>query len=266
MQDNYGREITKMRISVTDRCNLHCKYCKPNKDVKLLPHKEILSLEEIAEVVTVAAGMGIDQVRLTGGEPLMRRGICQLIKKIKKINGITEVSLTTNGILLPKFVKKLVASGLDRINISLDTLDAKKFCAMTRGGNIKAVLKGIDAAIAAGLQPIKLNCVVEVSSQEDDAQTIKNYAEEKGIKARFIRLMRLKDGHFSKIEGGSGGDCKICNRIRLLCDGSIRPCLFSDIEFNVRKLGVKKALEMAVKHKPKMGGSCFERWMYQIGG
>jgi cyclic pyranopterin phosphate synthase len=265
MQDNFGRQITKMRISVTDRCNLHCKYCMPHK-VKWLPHKKILSLEEIAEVATVAATMGIDQIRLTGGEPLLRKNICKLIQALKKINGITEVAMTTNGVLLNKFAKKLFESGLDRINISLDTLDQKKFSEITKGGNIKKVLAGIDAAIDAGLHPIKLNCVIEQSSQEADAQAIKNYATERNIKARFIKLMNLKNGHFSGVEGGNSGNCEICNRIRLLCDGSIKPCLFSDIEFNVRKLGIKQALEMAAKHKPKMGGSCLERWMYEIGG
>jgi cyclic pyranopterin phosphate synthase len=266
MQDNYGREITKMRISVTDRCNLRCKYCMPPEPVKWLPHKKILSLEEIAAIVGVAANMGIDQIRLTGGEPLLRCDICKLITMLKNIAGITEVAMTTNGILLTKFAARLRDSGLDRINISLDTLSPKRFHAITEGGDIQEVLEGIDAAIMAGLSPIKLNCVIEESSQENDAQAIRDYAAQRGIKARFIKLMNLQNGHFTTVEGGDGGNCDICNRMRLLCDGTLKPCLFSDIEFDVRKLGIREALTMAIRQKPKMGGSCLERWMYQIGG
>lgn len=266
MQDNHGRKITTMRISVTDRCNLRCKYCMPAKKITWLPREKVLSLEEIAEVAREAANIGITQIRLTGGEPLLRKGICELVVMLKKINGITEVALTTNGILLNKFVKKLAENGLDRINISLDTLNQKKFCAITQGGKLQDVLCGIDAAINAGIKPIKINCVVEQNSQEKDAQKIKDYAAQKNLKVRFIKKMNLTNGHFAKIEGGSSGNCKTCSRLRLLCDGSIKPCLFSDIEFNVRELGAQKALEMAIKHKPKMGGSCLERSMHEIGG
>jgi len=266
MQDNYARKITTMRISVTDRCNLRCKYCMPAKKIEWLPREKILSLEEIADVVREAAMIGITQIRLTGGEPLLRKNICELIAMLKKITGITEVTLTTNGILLEQFAEKLAQNGLDRINISLDTLNPEKFCAITCGGKLKDVLDGIDAAINAGIKPIKINCVVEENSRETDAQKIKDYAVQKKIKARFIKKMNLTNGHFAKIEGGSSGNCQTCNRIRLLCDGSIKPCLFSDIEFNVRKLSARQALEMAIKHKPKMGGSCLERSMHEIGG
>lgn len=266
MQDNYSREITTIRISVTDRCNLRCKYCMPAKKNKWLSREKILSLEEIADVVREAVKLGITQVRLTGGEPLLRKNLCELIAMLKKIDSITEVSLTTNGILLNKFAAKLAKNGLDRINISLDTLNSKKFYEITGGGKLKNVLDGIDEAINVGIKPIKINCVVAKDSKEKDAQAIKDYAAQKNLKVRFIKKMNLEKGHFAKIEGGSSGNCKTCNRIRLLCNGSIKPCLFSDVEFNVRKFGAQKALREAIKHKPKMGGSCLERSMYEIGG
>lgn len=266
MKDRFGRVITKLRISVTDRCNFRCQYCMSEKSVNWKDKKDILTLEEITDAVRIAASMGITHIRLTGGEPLLRQNLVALIKEIKTIPDIQEIAMTTNGILLPAFAQSLADAGLQRVNISVDTIDPKRFREVTQGGDLKQVFNGIDAAISAGLTPIKINCVVRESSSETEAQGVKAYAERKGIKAQFIRLMNLKTGIFSTVEGGEGGNCKICNRIRLLCDGTVRPCLFSDIGFNVRQYGAKQAFTLALAHKPEMGGSCLQHWMNQIGG
>lgn len=266
MIDQFGREITKLRISVTDRCNLRCQYCAPKEEIKWRKRNEILSLEKIAEVAQVGSELGLTNIRLTGGEPLARKNIVKLVQMLNALPKIEDIAITTNGIFLEQYAKDLVRAGLNRINISLDTLDPEKFYRLTSGGDLAKVLRGIDAAIDAGLKPIKLNCVVQENSNEADAEAIKAFAKEKGIKARFIRLMNLKTGDFSVVEGGEGGDCKICNRIRLLCDGTIRPCLFSDIGFNIKQYGIEKAFELAAANKPKMGGSCLKHWMQQIGG
>src|SRR6056297_366642 len=146
MLDRYNRNITYLRISVTDRCNLRCIYCMPEDGVRLLPKKEILSLEEIAEVVKVGAELGIKKVRLTGGEPLVRKGIVNLVQMLQRIEGIEEISMTTNGILLPKFAEPLKKAGLNRVNISLDSVSPNQYERITRGGNLKLVLEGIRAA------------------------------------------------------------------------------------------------------------------------
>lgn len=266
MIDSFGRNITKLRLSVTDRCNLRCFYCMPKKPIRFLSKEKILSFDEMIEIVKIIAKKGINSIRITGGEPLMRKNICELIYRIANVEGIQDVSMTTNGILLAKYAKALKKAGLHRINVSLDTLNSERFREMTAGGELSEVLNGIEKAIEADLNPIKLNCVVRESSDEEDAKEIKAYAKAKKIKARFIRLMNLKTGDFSVVEGGEGGNCKICNRLRLLCDGTVKSCLFSDIGFNIREWGIEKALTLALENKPEMGGSCLTQWMNSIGG
>ena len=266
MLDKFNRRINYLRISVTDRCNLRCDYCMPQKGVSLLPHKEILSFEEITEIARVAVDMGIDKVRLTGGEPLVRHGIIELVTMLSKIKGIEDLAMTTNGVLLKKYAKDLVASGLDRVNISLDALDARKYWQITRGGNIKEVLQGIEAALTAGLKPIKINCVIERSPDEKNARSVAKFAEDNDLEIRFIRKMELHTGQFWKVYGGDGGNCEQCNRLRLSSNGLIRPCLFSDLVFSTRKLGIKNAIAEAVKAKPKCGQSCRKNEFYKIGG
>jgi cyclic pyranopterin phosphate synthase len=266
MQDRFGRTISYLRVSVTDRCNLRCRYCMPEGGVALLGHDEILSLEEIYEVVSAAAAMGVTKVRLTGGEPLVRRGIVDLVKLIAGIDGVQDFGLTTNGILLADYADELAAAGLGRINVSIDTLSPLRFKDMTRGGDIDKVFAGIDAAEKAGLLPIKLNCVVGEFSNEEDTAAVKAFGVERGFDVRTIRMMDFKSGSFSVVEGGSGGDCENCNRLRLSSDGHIRPCLFSDKSFSVRKLGADKALREAIKEKPECGGPCEHNWMHGIGG
>ena len=266
MLDKFDRTINYLRISVTDRCNLRCVYCMTEEGIKLIDHSSVLSFEEIAEFTKVAVEMGISKVRITGGEPLVRKGIVNLIGMISKINGIVDLSMTTNGLLLEKYAQQLKDAGLQRVNISLDTIDEQKFSAITRGGNIDEVKKGIAAAKSAGLHPIKINCVIKKSIDEPDALDVKKYCEENGLEARFIYEMDIEKGEFGVVHGGSGGDCANCNRLRLTSDGFLKPCLFSDISVNIRKVDYKEALRFAVEQKPACGNSSTSHKFYNIGG
>ncbi len=266
MIDRFGRTIDYLRMSVTDRCNLRCQYCMPEGLARLLRHEEILSFEEIVEVARTAVGMGFTKVRLTGGEPLVRRDIEQLVAMLAKIEGIEDLAMSTNGILLDDYAAVLAAAGLHRVNISLDSMDPEHYAQMTGGGDLQRVLAGIEAAREARLVPIKLNCVVTESSTEPDALAVARFARDNGLEARFIHMMDLATGKFFVVEGGVGGDCPRCNRVRLSSDGMVRPCLFSNLAFSVRELGVSQALEQAIWEKPAAGGPCTHNWMHGIGG
>jgi GTP 3',8-cyclase len=179
--DRFKRNINYLRISVTDRCNLRCTYCMPSQGIKLLRHEDILSFDEITLFTAVAVGMGVNKVRITGGEPLVRKGIVTLIEMLAKIDGINDLSMTTNGTLLKRFAPGLKNAGLKRVNISLDSIDPEEFRIITRGGDINEVLEGIDAAISAGLQPVKINCVVSHSRNEVNALKVGQYCESRGL-------------------------------------------------------------------------------------
>jgi len=266
MIDLYNRQISYLRISVTDRCNLRCRYCIPEEGARMLQHNDILSFEEIVEVVRVAVNLGVNKIRLTGGEPLVRKGIVELVSMIAGVRGVIDLAMTTNGLLLKELAGALRLAGLMRVNVSLDTIDPDKFNRLTRGGNIMDVLEGIRAAQSAGLNPVKINCVVFKSSDEEDARQVKEFAVKEGLEVRFIRQMDLGKGEFGIVEGGEGGNCSICNRLRLTANGMVKPCLFSEQEFSVRQLGSQAALMQALKSKPQQG--CFNRTgsFYNIGG
>jgi cyclic pyranopterin phosphate synthase len=266
MIDSYGRMIDYLRISVTDRCNLRCGYCMPPEGVPRLHHRDILTFEEIAEVARAAVGLGAAKIRLTGGEPLVRRDIAKLVQMLAAIRGVGDLSMTTNGTLLARHAPSLAEAGLHRVNISLDAVDAARYAAITRGGDVRQVLAGIDAARKAGLKPIRLNCVVEADSREADAKGVAQFAAAAGLEVRFIRKMNLAGGAFAVVEGGLGGDCPRCNRLRLSSDGHIRPCLFSNMSFSVRELGAVEALTRAVELKPRAGSACTDLAMHAIGG
>ena len=168
--------------------------------------------------------------------------------------------------MLADYADTLAAAGLHRVNISLDSTDPQRYAEITGGGDVQRVFAGIVAAREAGLVPIKLNCVVSESSAEPDALTVAEFGRENGLQVRFIRMMDTATGTFSVVEGGSGGDCPRCNRLRLSSDGMVRPCLFSDLAFSVRKLGAAQALEQAIQEKPAAGGPCAHNWMHGIGG
>ncbi len=266
MLDRFNRKINYLRVSVTDRCNLRCRYCMPGDDFVMLSHDDILRFDEIVNVVREGVAMGIYKVRLTGGEPLVRRGIVKLVEMIAAVQSIKDLAMTTNGLLLDKFARPLAEAGLKRVNISLDTMNASRFSELTSGGDIRQVLRGIDAAVDAGLENVKLNCVITDSACEPEALSVKRFAEDNGFQVRFIHQMNLGEGEFSVVEGGEGGDCERCNRLRLTANGYIRPCLFSDISFNVRKMGAKEALVAAVLNKPEHGTVCSQNQFYNIGG
>jgi len=264
--DRFDRNINYLRISVTDRCNLRCSYCMPAEGIKLLKHSDILTFDEITAFCRVAIDYGVTKVRLTGGEPLVRRGITALVRMLSDLNGISDLSMTTNGILLKDFAMELKNAGLHRINISLDTVDAEKFTEITRGGNIADVFKGINAARDAGLLPVKINCVFRESKDEPEAKGVTEFCEQNNLEIRYIRQMDLVRGHFSTVEGGTGGDCGLCNRLRLTANGKLKPCLFDDLEFDVRKLGFEKAFMNAVNLKPECGSVNNKGAFYNIGG
>ncbi len=266
MKDRYGRAINYLRVSVTDRCNLRCHYCMPKEGVVFLNRESILSFDEIDDVVRTAVGLGVTKVRLTGGEPLVRRGISTLVSMVRNIPGVRDLGMTTNGQLLAEHAEGLAEAGLDRVNVSLDTMDPDRYREITRGGDITHVLSGIEAAREAGLTPIKLNCVVSESSAEPDAQAVARFGHAEDFEVRFIRRMSFADGSFSVVEGGAGGDCPRCNRMRLSSDGLLRPCLFSDLGFSVREYGPEKAFRMAVCYKPEAGEPCSHNWISGIGG
>ncbi len=266
MHDSYNRNINYLRISVTDRCNLRCVYCIPVDGVELLNHSEIISFEQIVETVKTAVEFGITKIRLTGGEPLVRKGILNLVKMISEVEGITDFNLTTNGILLSTFAEDLFKNGIKRVNISLDTLDAKKYSEITRGGNLEDVMNGIFAAKKAGFNPIKINCVLKNNNQEPDAKAVTEFCKQNGLQIRYIHEMDLKTGYFEVVEGGTGGDCKTCNRLRLTATGKIKPCLFNDMEFDIKQLGIKEAIFQAIQNKPACGTVNHLNEFNNIGG
>ena len=266
MLDRFNRTIDHLRISVTDRCNLHCQYCMPDERTDLISDRDLISLEEIVEVVKTGVKKGIRFIRLTGGEPLMRKDIVNIVEMLTKIEGIREVSMTTNGILLSHYAMKLAKAGLGRVNVSFDTVDQEKYRDLTGGGDLKMVIRGIDAAEKAGLVPLKLNCVIWDSSDEPNAREVMDFANKRGIKVQFIHQMDLKTGRFSRVEGGKGGNCSSCDRLRITAEGYIKPCLFNSMGFGIRKYGISEAFQLAVDHKPLEGTVNKSDKFYNIGG
>lgn len=191
MKDQYRRTIDYLRVSVTDRCNLRCTYCMPPEGIQPVCQEEILTFEEIVRICSAFAELGVKHIKVTGGEPLVRRDVDVLIRKIKAISGIETVTLTTNGTLLPSFVGKLVAAGVDGINISLDTLDEQEFRKITRNGNLEEVFAGIRSAIAYKETVIKINCVLEGEKWRQRAVQVASLARKYPVHVRFIERMPL---------------------------------------------------------------------------
>lgn len=198
--DRFGRLHSYLRISVTDRCNYRCVYCMPEEGLAWMPRKDLLTYDEIGRLVGIFAGMGVRRVRLTGGEPTVRRDILHLVRRIGAIPGIADLAMTTNGHLLAPLAGDLAAAGLRRVNISIDSLDPARFGRLTRGGDLAAVLRAVDASVAAGLCPVKLNMVVvggENAGGENDAEILAmaRYAAERpeALILRFIEYMPFRD-------------------------------------------------------------------------
>ena len=276
MQDTYGRKITYLRISVTDLCNLRCVYCMPEKGVEKRCHTDMMSVEEIIRAVEASADCGITKVRITGGEPLVRKGIVDICRGVSSIPGIEEVCLTTNGVLLPKYAQQLKDAGVSRLNISLDTLDPEKYAMLTRVGKLDDALAGLEAAEKAGFTGTKINAVLIGGINSGEIRELVGLTKDKEIDFRFIELMPIGecsswdkerfipgqtvlDAVPELIEDGMSGVsrmyrvpgwkgrvglidpishrfCDQCNRIRITADGKVKPCLHSAAEFDLRGL------------------------------
>lgn len=259
MIDRFGRKIDYLRIAVTDECNLHCSYCMPSAGRDNAPNNSVLSMDEIVDVVRTAAELGIRRVRLAGGEPLLRPDLNHLMRALAGIDGIDDLAMTTNGMLLGEHAAALATAGLHRVNVGLDAIDPDSYAKITHGGDVQRVIAGILAARRAGLFPVKLNCVVIESSAERDAQDVARFAQAHGLVARFIRRMDLVTGRYYAASEGTAGDSPRCTRLRLSSDGKIRSCLFSPCSYDVRTLGPQQAILRAVEGKPVQGICCASR-------
>lgn len=274
MKDRYGRTIKYLRLSVTDLCNCRCVYCMDENGVPRLPHSAILSFEEIEEIVRAAVSLGVTKVRLTGGEPLVRRGIDELVRRLRGIEGVEELAMTTNGARLAEYAARLKSAGLDRLNVSLDTLDPEKFRRITRIGELRDTLDGLDAARRAGFERIKLNTVLMGGVNDDEIAEIAALAKDGAFDVRFIELMPIGEctdwdrrrflpaervleylpkgervpsdgvaelwrpagfrGTVGLIRPLSHRFCADCDRIRVTADGCLKPCLHSAREIPLR--------------------------------
>lgn len=283
MKDRFGRNITYLRISVTDLCNLRCKYCMPESGVKSLCHSDILSIEEIVEIVKVASKNGIKKIRLTGGEPLVRRGFINLCKQISEINEIEDIAITTNGVYLKEMADELFENKVRRINFSLDTLIKEKYNDITRRNDFDKTMGSLFYAIKKGFK-VKINVVLIGGFNDDEIEDFVNLANKYDLEVRFIELMQIgetanwsKDKFVSnkivlekvpelefdgvsgvakiyKIKGQKGriglispiscSFCEDCNRIRLTSDGKLKPCLHSKDEINLKGLSGEELEEV----------------------
>ena len=276
MTDRYGRTIKYLRLSVTDRCNLRCIYCMKEDGVCKRDHSDILSIEELTEIAQAAYRLGIRKIRLTGGEPLVRKGILTLCENIKAIDPAIELDMTTNGSLLKDFAAPLRKAGVDRLNISIDTLDPETYRSITRRGDIRDVLEGISAATDAGFSQIKINAVLIGGINDNEILDLMELARDSALNVRFIELMPMDimrgwdqsrflsaeiveqhlnpncfigydgvariyrpngyTGTVGIISPLSHSFCDRCNKIRVTSDGKLKPCLHSGEEIDLRGL------------------------------
>ena len=327
--DSFGRSINYLRLSVTDKCNLNCFYCRSDPGRCSVENTEIeLTVDEYRQIGEVAVALGISRIRLTGGEPLVRPDIVEIVGAIANIKGMDDVSLTTNGMLLEEMAGNLAAAGLKRVNISLDSLDEINFQQITRGGRLQSTLRGIECALDAGLAPVKLNVVLLKGINDHEIEKFIRLTLDRDLHVRFIEYMPTggQQGKWSdyfldltrvvelarsvaplqELEGEHGGGparyyslqgavgkvglisplsrhfCASCNRLRITGDGKLKPCLFSDVEVDLRPaLGNKEKMEakfreaVALRTDPQITGVTpgersgqllGRRSMFQIGG
>lgn len=291
MRDRYARNITYLRLSVTDLCSLRCRYCMPADGVPKRDHAEICSVEELVEIARAAADCGVRKVRLTGGEPLVRRGILDICRGISAIEGAEELCLTTNGVALSQLAGPLKEAGVDRLNVSLDTLRQDRFAYMTRVGRLEDVFRGLEAAAGAGFTGTKLNVVLMKDFNDDEIPDFVNLARKYPVEVRFIELMPIGEGRNAQflpaqavldacpdlrpaegsgvarryrpesgpglvglIEPMSHRFCGDCDRIRVTADGKLKPCLHSDQEIPLRGLhgeALRRAIQDGIAAKPE---------------
>jgi cyclic pyranopterin phosphate synthase len=240
----------------------------PEEGVTARFHRDILSYEKLVKVAGEAIALGVKKIRLTGGEPLVRKGILFLVEQLKKLAGLEELTLTTNGVLLDKMAGPLKQAGINRINISLDTLDADKYKQLTRSGDIKHVLRGIDAIIEAGFEKTKINMVLIPGFNNDEVEPMRTFCREKGFVLQRINHYSLAD--IGSIDRNYSAErplkCSKCNRIRLTADGKLKPCLFSEVEIPLDFSDLRGSLVQAIQSKPRSGTCNFTRQNWQIGG
>lgn len=276
MTDRFGRNISYLRISVTELCNLRCRYCMPEEGVCKKRHEEMLREDEMIQAVEAAASLGITKLRITGGEPLVKKNIVSICRRAAAVEGIREVCLTTNGILLPALAVPLKEAGVKRLNISLDTLDAEKYAYITRTGSLSQAVEGIRAAMDAGFEKVKLNTVLIGGFNEEEIVPLAELTLRYPIDLRFIEMMPMVEGGFGpeaflpntrvlevlpqleeqpadggvaslyRLPGALGRVglispvnahfCAACNRIRLTADGKLKPCLHSAEEYSIKGL------------------------------
>ena len=272
MKDQFQRTIDYARISITDRCNLYCTYCRPDHE-EMLSHGEILRYEEILRVCKILTTLGIDKFKITGGEPLVRKGCSDFIRELKKTDGVNKVTLTTNGILLSKDLVKLAEAGVDGINISLDFMDQEKYKKITGFDGYKQVISVINKAVNIGLN-IKINVVLTERTTMEDIQKFIDYMKDPAV----YETMEGYKGMIGWIEALHGKFCDTCNRIRLTSIGGIKPCLYYEEAGNLRNLlrkaetsdeEIKQVLKEIIYKKPQ--AHHFEEMpsnskMYTIGG
>jgi len=220
LADQFNRPITYLRISVTDKCNLRCVYCMPERGLPWLPKSDILTYEEIVELVRAAAAAGVRSIRLSGGEPLVRKDLHRLVRGIAEVEGITDISLSSNGMLLEEQLTDLVAAGLTRVNVSLDTLREDRFETIARRPGLGRVLSSIDASIGAGLAPLKLNCVVMRGANDDEIADFAALTIAKPMYVRFIEMMPVQENVGLQQDAYMGSD-EILERVRAI--GELRP-------------------------------------------
>lgn len=276
MTDRFGRNISYLRISVTELCNLRCRYCMPEEGVCKKRHEEMLREDEMIQAVEAAASLGITKLRITGGEPLVKKNIVSICRRAAAVEGIREVCITTNGILLPALAVPLKEAGVKRLNISLDTLDAEKYAYITRTGSLSQAVEGIRAAMDAGFEKVKLNTVLIGGFNEEEIVPLAELTLRYPIDLRFIEMMPMVEGGFGpeaflpntrvlevlpqleeqpadggvarlyRLPGALGRVglispvnahfCAACNRIRLTADGKLKPCLHSAEEYSIKGL------------------------------
>lgn len=276
LTDGFGRSIDTLRLSVTDLCNERCVYCMPEGGVNKRGHEDMLSLEELAEIAEAAVACGISKIRLTGGEPLVRRGVVELCEKIGALAGLGELCMTTNGLLLPPVADELRRAGIARVNLSLDSLRPERYAAITRRGTLAQALHGLHSALSAGFRQVKLNMVLMGGVNDDEIGDFIDLTKDAPIEVRFLELMPMGEcacwpssrfvsaaevlrrfpalepleqagvtqryrmpghqGALGLIRPLSGCFCGECGRIRITPDGMLKPCLHSDIELPLRGL------------------------------
>jgi GTP 3',8-cyclase len=262
--DRFGREITSLRVSLTSACNMRCAYCVPMEG-HARPRGPLLGLDRIEQACRAAVALGVRKVRLTGGEPLLRPGVEDLVGSLSRIDGLAHLAMTTNGTLLADRAGRLRAAGLNSVNVSLDTLDPGRYAELTGGGRIDDALRGIGAALSAGLA-VKINMVVLPDTTGEEIQQMRVFAAEIGAGMQLIALFSLDTEKCDSAGFEKPPSCDTCNRIRLTADGCLKPCLHSNDEIPLDFARLGACMEEAIRAKPRRGGVCTNRTMAEIGG